>query len=309
MTITKIYYQLRPFIPRYFQIYLRRQLAARKRMTVNDTWPINEQSGAPPRRWTAWPGEKRFALVLTHDVDTARGQDRCRDLMEMERKRGFKSSFNFVPRRYTVSAELREYLTSNGFEVGVHGVCHDGKLYSSRNIFSERAVLINSYLNEWNSVGFRSPSMHHNLNWIHDLNITYDSSTFDTDPFEPHSDGVNTIFPFWVSGNSTRKGYVELPYTLAQDFTLFILLRERNIDIWKRKLAWIAEKGGMALLNTHPDYMNFNGAGPGLEEFSSELYGNFLEHIISEYKDQYWHVLPKDMASFWRSRCLDVTDK
>ena len=34
---------------------------------------------------------------------------------------------------------------------------------------------------------------------------------------------------------------------------LFILMREKNIDIWKQKLDWIAKHGGMALVNTHPD--------------------------------------------------------
>ena len=109
--------------------------------------------------------------------------------------------------------------------------------------------------------------MHHNLEWIHDLDIEY-ASTFDTDPFEPQSDGVGTIFPFWVSGNSNQKGYVELPYTLPQDFTLFILMKEKNIDIWKQKLDWIAENGGMALVNTHPDYMNFDEADPGEIRFA-----------------------------------------
>ena len=42
--------------------------------------------------------------------------------------------------------------------------------------------------------------MQHNLQWLHALNAEYDSSTFDTDPFEPEPDGVGTIFPFWVPG-------------------------------------------------------------------------------------------------------------
>jgi len=42
---------------------------------------------------------------------------------------------------------------------------------------------------------------------------------------------------------------VELPYSLPQDFSLFVIMRERNIDIWKIKLDWIVEKGGMALLH------------------------------------------------------------
>ena len=108
-----------------------------------------------------------------------------------------------------------------------------------------------------------------NLKWIKDLAIGYDSSTFDSDPFEPQPDGVNTIFPFWVpapgslnvqrsstsdlrlptSHDDPRGGYIELPYTLPQDSTLFLVLREKTIEIWKRKLDWIAEHGGMALVN------------------------------------------------------------
>jgi hypothetical protein len=33
-------------------------------------------------------------------------------------------------------------------------------------------------------------------------------------------------------------------------------MKEKNIHKWKKKLGWIAECGGMALLNTHPGYMN-----------------------------------------------------
>lgn len=60
-------------------------------------------------------------------------------------------------------------------------------------------------------------------------------------------------------------GFVELPHSLVQDFTLFVILRERNIAIWRRKLDWIAERGGMALLKTHPDYMCFALADALLE--------------------------------------------
>ncbi len=299
MSITKIYYYLKPFIPRQFQIFLRRQVVLRKRLLFKNIWPIDKKAGKPPDGWSGWPHQKQFVLVLTHDVDTAKGQEKCNDLIHLEKELGFRSSFNFVPERYTVSTELREYLTKDGFEVGVHGLYHDGKLYKSKKIFQERASRINHYLKEWDSIGFRSPAMHHNLAWIHDLEIKYDASTFDTDPFEPYSDSVGTIFPFWVSMDSTKKGYVELPYTLPQDFTLFILMKEKNIDIWKQKLDWIAENSGMALLNTHPDYMNFNGSKPGIEEFPATFYKHFLEYVKSEYEGQYWHVLPRDLASFW----------
>jgi hypothetical protein len=159
-------------------------------------------------------------------------------------------------------------------------------------------------LKEWGAVGFRSPSMHHNLEWIHELNIEYDASTFDTDPFEPQSDGVGTIFPFWVSKDDTEDGYVELPYTLPQDFTLFILMKEKNIDIWKEKLDWVAEHGGMVLVNTHPDYMNFSCGKLGIEEYPADYYKELLEYIRDRYEGQYLHVLPREIARFWVDEVL-----
>ena len=41
-------------------------------------------------------------------------------------------------------------------------------------------------------------------------------------------------------------------------------MKEQNIEIWKNKLNWITEKGGMVLVNTHPDYMNFNSGETGI---------------------------------------------
>ncbi len=284
------------------QIGLRRKIVQKKRLKCADIWPIYEKSNKPPHNWSGWPEHKQFALVLTHDIDTKRGHDNCRNLMKLEEGLGFRSSFNFVPERYKISPEILKYLTNNGFEVGVHGLYHDGKLYKSREVFNERVVQINQYLKEWGSVGFRSPAMHHNLEWIHELNIEYDASTFDTDPFEPQSDGVRTIFPFWVSENSTDNGYVELPYTLAQDFTLFILMKEKNIYIWKEKLDWLVKHKGMVLLNTHPDYMNFSGDKLDIEEYPVRYYKEFLEYIKSRYEGQYWHVLPKEIANFCKSR-------
>jgi len=295
------YYLLKPFIPRMLQIGLRRAFAARKRSVYQDIWPIDPKACKKPEKWQGWPGNKRFALVLTHDVDTFRGHERCERLMRLEERLGFRSSFNFVAGEYKVSPTLRRNLTERGFEVGVHGLFHNRELYKSRENFRKHALQINKYLKEWKSVGFRSPCMYHNLEWMHDLHIAYDASTFDTDPFEPQPDGVGTIFPFHVKGTSDQKGYMELPYTLPQDFTLFILFREKNIDTWKKKIAWIAEHGGMALLNTHPDYMNFGGKiGP--EEYRAGYYEEFLKHVEHEYKDEYWSPLPHEMADFWLNK-------
>jgi len=296
---------LKPYIPRWMQLELRRRYAAVLRQKHASTWPIDERAVGLPEAWFGWPHGKKFALVLTHDVDTTKGHGRCLDLMELEKGLGFLASFNFVPKRYDVSPDLRRVLVKNSFEVGVHGLYHDGKYLKSKKIFSERAVQINRYLRDWNAVGYRSPSMLHNLEWFHELDIEYDSSTFDTDPFEPKPDGMQTIFPFWFCHDGNRRGYVELPYTLPQDFTLFILMQECDNRIWKKKLHWIAENGGMALLNSHPDYMHFGSGRRSREEYPANHYADFLKYVKKEYAGQYWHALPRDVAQFWKQHyCL-----
>jgi len=298
MSLRYVYYFLKPFLPRSVRISVRRWRAERLSLRFADTWPISPAAAQAPEGWPGWPDGKKFALVLTHDVEGRVGLERCRQLMESEARMGFCSSFNFVPEgEYCVSKELRDSLTANGFEVGVHDLKHDGKLYVTRSTFRRYAKRINHYVKEWNAAGFRSGFMHHRLDWLGDLNILYDASTFDTDPFEPQPDGVNTIFPFWVSRRN-GSGYLELPYTLVQDFTLFILLEQRNDEIWRKKLDWLASRGGMVLMNTHPDYMNFNGNGLRTSEFPARFYREFLSYVKERYEGQYWNCLPRDIASY-----------
>jgi len=222
-------------------------------------------------------------------------------LVAIEERLGFRSSFNFVPGDYHVPEVLRQNLMERGFEIGVHGLYHDKNPFRSPSIFKKQSVEINRTLKDWGAKGFRSPSMYHDLELLHHLDIEYDASTFDTDPFEPQPDGMGTIFPLWVSNKNPQKGYVELPYTLPQDFLLFILMQEKSIDIWKKKLDWIAMHGGMILLDVHPDYMNFDKK-QHYEKYPSKYYEAFLEYIKSKYEGQYWHALPRDMARFWADK-------
>jgi len=301
--LVDIYYWCRPWLSRAMQIRLRRWAARRKRRRTGAVWPILEAAGRRPEGWPGWPDGKPFALVLTHDVETAAGLANCRPLMELEESLGFRSCFNFVPEDYPVPAELREEMVRRGFEVGVHGLTHDARTFKNRRIFERRAVRINRYLKEWNAVGFRAPLMTHNLDWIGELDIRYDSSTFDTDPFEPQPDGIGTIFPFWVPGRNGRPGFVELPYTLPQDFNLFIIQRESTIDIWKTKLAWIVERGGMALLEVHPDYLAFDEAHAAADRYPATRYQEFLAWIKAQFRDRHWNPLPRQVAAFvWNER-------
>jgi glycosyltransferase involved in cell wall biosynthesis/peptidoglycan/xylan/chitin deacetylase (PgdA/CDA1 family) len=288
-------------MPWHLRLALRRWRAHHRRKAFASVWPIDARAARIPPGWPGWPHGKQFALVLTHDVEGSKGVSRVRQLMNLELKYGFTSCFNFVPEgEYRVPDATREMLDQAGFEVGVHGLEHDGRLYSSKADFAAKAQRINEYLQKWNSSGFRSPLMQHKLEWLHMLDVEYDTSTFDTDPFEPQPDGAGTIFPFWVPGPN-GDGYVELPYTLVQDFNCFKVLQERNIDIWKCKVNWVAEHGGMVLLNTHPDYMCFDGR-QSRDEFPVAHYEELLRYMREKYAESCWPALPREVARYYRGR-------
>lgn len=306
MIRNRLYYVLKPWIPRGLRIKVRQLHAARIRRRCSEVWPILPGSNCRPDGWQGWPGGAKFALVLTHDVEGPRGLSRSLDLMRIERELGFRSSFNFIPEgTYKVPAAIRQEIIQNGFEVGVHDLKHNGKLYASRDVFRRNARIINTYLAEWGAVGFRSGFMLNALDWLHDLNIKYDASSFDTDPFEPQPRGRGTLYPFWVPRPDTigqdgfsRSGYVELPYTLPQDSTLFILLGEKSPSIWVKKLDWIAEAGGMALVNVHPDYIRFDGDPVKEAEYPIEYYREFLRIVRHRYGTDIWQPVASEMASF-----------
>lgn len=292
-----MYYFLKPAVPRTLQIRVRRAIALRKRRAHVSTWPIDQRAARQPAGWQGWPGGKRFALVLTHDVEGMRGQQRCPQVAELEGRLGFRSSFNFVAEDYEVAHDILNKLRRAGFEIGLHGLTHQRNPFRSRKVFDRHIPKINHYLEEWRAVGFRCPSMYHNLKWIGDLKVMYDTSTFDVDPFEPQPDGVGTIYPFVVSDCGSTN-YVELPYTLPQDHLLYVIMKEQAISIWKAKLDWIAQNGGMALLITHPDYMAFDDRKMSADEYPVRFYREFLEYVRDRYEGQYWHALPRDVAQF-----------
>jgi hypothetical protein len=201
-----IYYILKPAVPLRLRYWLRRKLV-RRTLATNPDWPIKPGSEVKPPNWTGWPEGKRFAFVLTHDVEGPTGLDRCRQLIELEEQRGFRSSVNFIPEgEYRVPDELRADLTRRGFEVGVHDLYHDGTLFRSQRAFAAQARGINDYLSKWNAAGFRAGFMFHNLGWLRRLNVKYDASTFDVDPFEPQPGGIHTIFPFWLRRAALHAG-------------------------------------------------------------------------------------------------------
>lgn len=307
----RFYFRVKPFIPLSVRWALRRFRIPRLMKRSAGVWPIDKTAGAKPPDWHGWPHGKQFALVFTHDVESGKGIQQVKNLAELEMSYGFRSSFNFIPEgSYQDPAPLRQWLEANGFEVGVHDLNHDGHLYESRESFSRKAKSINGYLGKWGAAGFRSGFMLRQLDWLHDLNVLYDTSTFDTDPFEPQPEGSHTIFPFHVKppAGVKRPGYVELSYTLPQDSTLFILLQEKTPEIWKRKLDWIARHGGLALVNIHPDYIDFSGSGTSASCYPSSLLSEFMEYIRSRHEGKFWNPLARDLAAWYRSPAVFAGD-
>ena len=157
MIANRAYYILKPFLPLSLRLAIRRRRAISRRQAYADVWPIDEKAGATPPGWPGWPEGKRFAFVLTHDVEGSRGLGKVERLMGLESKYGFRSSFNLVPEgEYRVPEALRRTLERAGFEIGVHGLEHDGKLFNSKAKFARKAARINEYLRQWDACGFRS---------------------------------------------------------------------------------------------------------------------------------------------------------
>jgi hypothetical protein len=296
------YYSLKPLLPRRLQIAMRRIYAKRQARTEFPRWPIEpllverrqaglrtelERRGSGRMPLVAsWPEGKRFASILTHDVEGPRGVANVEKIIEIERRHGFVSSWNFVAEWYPIEVSLLDRVRAAGCEVGLHAVKHDCKLFESRANFEAELPAIHRYLAEWDAVGFRSPATHRNPNWMPELGALYDSSFPDTDPFEPQAGGCCSILPFFLDD------LVELPITLVQDHTLWEILREDTIDLWTDKSDWLIANGGLINLITHPDYLDTPAR--------LRMYEEFLEYLAV--REEGWFALPREVAAWWRIR-------
>lgn len=299
-TAIRTYYGVRPLVPRGVQIGMRRAFAHIQRRVAFPRWPIETSLhdleddlldllaglvDAPLPFIRPWPGGYTWAVVLTHDVETQTGHDEVARILEIEERLGLRSSWHFVPKRYAVDDRLVGSLWERGFEVGVHGVYHDGRDLASKTMLTRRLPELQAAAKRWRSVGFRAPATQRSWSLMPLLPFDYDSSYPDTDPFEPQGGGCCRWLPFFIDR------LVELPITLVQDHTLFVILRERDERLWALKARLLRERGGMALLLTHPDYMLGDRLG---------VYDRFLSVLASD--DSAWHALPHEVSAWWRRR-------
>src|SRR5579883_449552 len=202
------YYWLRPLFPVSFRKYLQRMALRGWDSKAFPAWPVdftteklmdaiwrqllNAQTPKElPFIWF-WPEGQSSCCIMTHDVETALGRDFCGTMMQIEKRHGIYSAFEVVPeQRYEVPEEFLQGIRDNGCEVCLHGLNHDGHLFTSKAVFSERAKKINAYAEKWRAVGFRSPVMYRNLSWLPELRFSYDMSVPNMAHLDPqHGDAV-----------------------------------------------------------------------------------------------------------------------
>ena len=295
------YYRARPLLPRPLQIWLRRKFARLQAKSSFPGWPVETclhdffelmfailagLAGEPVPCIAPWPNGHTWAFVLTHDVEQAEGLAAVGPVVELERARGLRSSWNLVPRRYEIDPSCVSDLIEAGFEVGVHGIYHDGRDLESWSTWQRRLPIAHESAERWNAVGFRSAASHRHSGWMRSLNFDYDSSWPDTDPFEPQNGGCCTWLPFF------NGELVELPLTLRQDHTLFVILGHVDEAEWVAKAEFLRARGGMVSIDTHPDYLT--------DERIFMAYARFLERFSDD--DSAWHALPREVSAWWRRR-------
>jgi hypothetical protein len=303
------YYAVRPLMPHALQIAMRRAYTRVQERSRFPRWPLEpavddisrlvlqataDAAGEPVPYLASWPHGHEWALVLTHDVEHAAGRDGIGRVRALEETLGYRSSWNLVPERYEVDDALVAELGASGHEVGVHGLRHDGHDLSSLRNLRERLPEMRRWAKRWGAVGFRSPATHRRWEWMPELGFDYDSSYPDTDPYEPMPGGCCSWLPFF-NGDQ-----VELPITLPQDHTLFVILR-RDGQLWHEKAEALRQRGGMALMILHPDYV--------LEDEPLQHYERFLAAYAGDRGA--WKALPRDVSAWWRRRAatsLELVD-
>jgi len=306
LVLAAVYYSVRPLLPVSVRKHLQRVHLKGWDQISFPKWPVDrtvnelfellmmyalkaQKLERIPFIWF-WPEGAHSAAIMTHDVETTQGRDFCSTLMDIDDAHGIKSSFQVVPeQRYQVTQEYLDSMTKRGFEVAVQDLNHDGRLYKNRQQFMERVVKINSYRRQWGSDGFRAAVLYRREEWFEDLDFSYDMSVPNVAHLDPQRGGCCTVMPYFI-GN-----LLELPVTTIQDYSLFHMLQDYKIDLWKTQIELIMEKHGLLSFIIHPDYVTTAPERKVYEELLSYLAGLRRDRGV-------WIAPPGEVNRWWRQR-------
>ena len=237
-----------------------------------------------------WPDGAPSCAIVTHDVETDVGRDRCDWLMDVDEGYGIRTSFQIVPEeRYAADPVFLDKIRSRGFEINVHDLNHDGRLFSGHEEFLRRAQQINRYVREFGARGFRSGALYRHPDWYDALDIAYDMSVPNVGHLEAQRGGCCTVMPYFIGD------IVELPLTTTQDYSLFHILRDFSNDVWKNQMESIMGRHGLMSFIVHPDYLD--------GERERQVYRTLLDHLVTQREaGRCWMALPGDVERWWRQR-------
>lgn len=270
-------------MPRRLQIALR-QVRAHRILETQSVPYLADGAFSIPSGESLWPKGTRSCVLLTHDVETEQGLENIDRIRKVEKLFNFNSTWNFVLDKYGPVDEYVKKLQDDGCECGAHGLFHDGKLFSSHHIFSERMKIINSKAISLGIKGFRSPSLLRDMDMLRELEFEWDSSIPSWDPFQPQPGGCNRYLPFRLSEKT-----LELPVTMWQDFTIFSELKQESPGIWTEQANQLHTSGALLNIIVHPDYFT---------EITEKSYASFLK-TISELEST-MIALPSEVVSLYR---------
>jgi hypothetical protein len=300
------YYQLRPLLPVKVRKHLQKSHLEGWKKLDFPRWPVDTSvdtlmenllilaikcngGESIPFVWF-WPEGMSACAIMTHDVEEQLGVDFCGRLMDMNDEFAVPASFQVVPeKRYPVPQSYLEEIRRRGFEVNVHDLNHDGRLYWDFEEFKRRAHQINRYGREFGAAGFRAGVLYRNQDWFRMLDFEYDTSVPNVAHLDPQHGGCCTVMPYFVGD------MVELPVTATQDYSLFHILNDYSTALWEQQFEIILAKHGMVNVVTHPDYIK-GDRGEAVYRALLQLYANLRS------ERQVWIVLPKEVNRWWRQR-------
>lgn len=304
--VRKVYYWTRPIMPLSVRSALQRIKLRGELDNPFPSWPIDRSvdqlfektmaaaiqanGGHPiPFIWF-WPEGKQAAFILTHDVEDIAGKAFCSSLMDIDDEFGFKASFQIVPeKRYAVEPEFLSQFRNRNFEVCVHDLNHDGNLYLDYAEFKRRAKQINRYCKEFCTEGFRSGVLYRNLHWYNEFDFAFDMSVPNVAHLDPQGGGCCTVTPYFIGD------ILEIPVTLTQDYSLFHILHQRSIALWKQQLRSVFDAHGLASIIVHPDYVN----DPEPQRLFRDFLGEAREQCD---RRDVWATVPSAINLWWRKR-------
>jgi hypothetical protein len=304
--IQKLYYQLRPLLGVGVRKHLQKvRLRGWDRIPF-PSWPVDrsvdslmEQAlkfalkaqGAAtiPFIWF-WPEGASACAMMTHDVEGDAGVAFCDQLMDIDDSFGIKSAFQLIPEgREEQWRRTAARLRARGFEVNLHDLNHDGRLFADKDAFLTHARRINDYAREFGCEGFRSGAMYREQGWFAAFELAYDMSVPNAAHLEPQRGGCCTVMPYFV-GN-----ILELPLTMAQDYSLFHILDDYSTTLWQEQMRLVMAKHGLISVITHPDYL--------IGRRERDVYLQLLQHITEvRERDGVWVALPGQINRWWRAR-------